>query len=118
MGTQMSKVCATCKNAIDSYGCCTLDCPETSPAPCTAIETKLARLERAYDVLFDFVNRYAGPEGSGCQVGSMQHFAQTVKAKAEAILGGKDDKKPNCRHPDGSECTHQASGNAETEKPE
>lgn len=95
------------------------------PCPCEGCEseaeereTKLARLERAYDVLFDFVNRYAGPEGSGCQVGSMQHFAQTVKAKAEAILGGKDDKKPNCRHPDGSECTHQASGNAEMEKPE
>ncbi len=50
---------------------------------------RITRLEAALERAKDFINRVAGPIGSGCDIGSRQHMAQTARKEIEKLERGE-----------------------------
>ena len=48
---------------------------------------EIKQLKEALKVALEFINKYAGPEGCGCEVGSMKHLAQQARAKIKQLVG-------------------------------
>lgn len=53
---------------------------------CIDIEqAKVAKLEAKLAIAMDLINKYAGPNGSGCEVGSIQHLCQVTRKRIQEI---------------------------------
>lgn len=54
---------------------------------------KIASLIIENEILREFVERVAGPVGSGCELGGFQHMAQKYRDAADSVkVGGIDER--------------------------